>query len=203
MYALVNDATDLVEGQSGEFVPGIVGPPPPPPPTLPGYTAHLLNRPLPWGSRPSEAHALKWNGGDPEWVEVVPLDDIKGTAIARTYADVDAVYDAAIGRRASEYERAEDAARAYLAAEPKPAVVSDYITGHAQNNPTGQQQTNDWAAQQIVERADTFRWAELQMRNVRFARQADMRAAVTTDELGAAVGEWGDFLIWLRATLGL
>jgi len=131
------------------------------------------------------------------------LDALKAEAIAKTYPDVDAIYDAAVGRRVTEYARAEEAARAYLAAEVPPAVVSDYITGHATNNPTGQQQTNEWAARQIIERADAFRWAELQMRNVRFARQADMRAAGTPEELEAAVAQWEEFLTWLRLTLSL
>ena len=178
------------------------GPPMPPAP-MHGNVIHALTGPLAWPARPFSASRLVYADGTVAWTVTALLDDLKADAIAGTYADVDAVYEAAIGRRATEYERAEAAARAYLVATPKPTVVSGYVTGHAQSNPTGQQQTNEWAAQQIIERADAFRWAELQMRNVRFARQADMRAARTPEELAAAVGEWGDFITWLRATLGL
>jgi hypothetical protein len=155
--------------------------------------------------QPAPTYRLRWMGfgADPEWVEGVPLADLQAAAIAKTYPDVDAVYDAAIGRRATEYASAEAAAREYLGAEVRPEIVSGYITGHARSNPTGQQQTNEWAAQQIIERADAFRWAELQMRNVRFDRQADMRAATTPEELGAAVAEWDGFILRLRSTLGL
>jgi hypothetical protein len=203
MYALVNDLTDIVEGQSGEFALDDMGPPLPPPPTLPGYAAHLLTQPLPWASRPSDAYQLKWNGGEPVWVEVVPLVDMQASAIAQTYVDVDAVYAAAVGNRTPEYTEAEAAARAYLAVDPKPAVVSEFITDHAQDNPTGDVQTNDWAAQQIVEKADVLKWAVRQMRKVRFARQADMRAAATPQELAVAVQAWNDFITWLRSTLRL
>jgi len=155
--------------------------------------------------QPAPTYRLRWMGFDtePQWVEVVPLAELQAAAIAKTYPDVDAVYDAAIGRRATEYANAEAAAREYLATEVRPTVVSGYITGHARSNPTGQQQTNEWAAYRIIERADSFRWAELQMRNVRFDRQADMRAAIAPEELAAAVREWDGFITWLRATLGL
>jgi hypothetical protein len=163
----------------------------------------LLDGPIDWGGGGSDTAVLYMVDRVQRWVEMGPLEQLKAEAVARTYADVDAVYDAAIGRRATEYASAEAAAREYLATEMKPSVVSGYITGHARSNPTGQQQTNEWAAQQIIERADAFRWAELQMRNVRFDRQTDMRGAATPDELAAAVGTWSDFITWLRATLGL
>lgn len=153
------------------------------------------------GRRETELPYLRDTGI--EWIETASLDDLKAAAIARTYPDVDAVYDAAIGRRATEYARAEEAARAFLAAEVKPAIVSGYITGHAEKNPTGQPQSNEWSAQQIIERADAFRWAELQMRNIRFARQADMRAAATHAELATAVSQWEEFIVWLRTLLSL
>lgn len=151
----------------------------------------------------TETEVLYLIDGVEEWVETAPISDLRDKAIARTYADVDAIYEVAIGRRMTEYARAEEAARTYVATEPKPSVVSDYITGHAINNPTGLVQTNEWAAQQIIERADSFRWAELQMRNVRFARQADMRAATTAAGIAAAEASWKDFVVWLRQVLGV
>jgi hypothetical protein len=165
-------------------------------------TLVLLDAPIDWAG-PTPTAVLHLVDGVQHWVEMGPLEQLKAEAVARTYADVDAVYDAAIGRRATEYASAEAAAREYLAAEVKPGAVSGYITGHARSNPTGEQQTNEWAAQQIIERADAFRWAELQMRNVRFDRQADMRAAAAPEELTAAVAEWDGFIFWLRSTLGL
>lgn len=175
----------------------------PPPPAPGGGNWLLLPGALDWSASAAGAR-LKWLdfGAAPEW-EPPALVDLQAAAIAKTYPDVDAVYDAAVGRRVTEYARAEAAAREYMAADVKPTVVSDYIAGHAANNPTGEQQTNEWAARQIIERADAFRWAELQMRNVRFARQAEMRAATSLEELAAAMAEWEEFLTWLRSILGL
>lgn len=175
-----------------------------PPARFVGGDYRLLLAAPDWSAKPTPTTVLRWTdyGSAPAWEEVSPLDDLKAEAIARTYPDVDAVYDAAIGRRTSEYERAEEAARAYKAAGFT-GPVSDYISGHARSNPTGQHQTDEWAAQQIIERADAFRWAELQMRNVRFDRQADMRAATTHDELQTAVAAWDGFISWLRVQLGL
>lgn len=200
---LVSRNYALIEGgyvtQSTVRIEVEVGPPPPAPG---GGDWRVLPTQPEWSAPPGAR--LRWVnfGAMPQW-EAPPLADLQAAAIAKTYPDVDAIYDAAVGRRVTEYARAEEAARAYVAAEAEPAIVSDYITGHATNNPTGQQQTNAWAARQIIERADAFRWAELQMRNVRFARQADMRAAATADELAAAVAGWEEFLTWLRSTLDL
>ncbi|KQQ89551.1 hypothetical protein ASF77_23455 [Massilia sp. Leaf139] len=174
-------------------------------PVLPdGQVAHVMVERVPsFPEPPLPTSTLHVANNELYWVETAPLDQAKDLAIARTYADVDAVYEAAIGKREPEYAAAEEAARFYLAALVKPVPVSDYITGHARSNPTGKQQTNEWAARQIVERADAFKWAKLQMRNVRFDRQAEMRAATTPEQLAAAAAAWADFITWLRSTLGL
>lgn len=174
-----------------------------PPLPAPGSGDWRLLPERPDWSAPAGAR-LKWIdfGVAPTW-EIANIVDLQAAAIAKTYTDVDAVYDAAVGNREPEYAEAAAIARAFLAAEVKPSPVSEYITGHALNNPTGQVQSEAWAAQQIIERADAFNWAKLQMRNVRFARQADMRAATTPEELAAVVSGWDDFITWLRATLGL
>jgi len=177
--------------------------PPAPAPQDDRFDYYQVERVDFWRDPPSPTSIRKWRGGDPAWEETLTLDQKKLAAIARTYVDVDAVYAAAVGNRTPEYTEAEAAARVYLAADPKPTVVSEFITDHAQGNPTGEVQTNEWAAQQIVEKADVLKWAVRQMRKVRFARQGDMRTAGTSKELAAAVGEWRDFITWLRATLGL
>lgn len=169
-----------------------------------GRIAHVMVTPVPgWPTAPTATSELWVSNGELRWVEAGLLDECRAECIAKTYRDVDAVYEAAIGKREPEYVEAESVARAYLAADPKPAIVSDYITAHAANNATGLVQTNDWAAQQIVERADAFRWAKLQMRTMRFTRQRDMRTATTHEALNAAVAQWEGFITWLRSTLGL
>lgn len=200
IYEIDDSLIPLPEGLEGPPAPGES------PPVVDGFqvikvTSTLFDRGWPRG--PTDTSVLYLLDTALSWVEAGALDILRAQALVKTYHDVDAVYVAAVGNRTTEYARAEEAARAFLAADPKPTPVSDYITGHALNNPTGLLQSEAWAAQQIVERADAFKWAELQMRNVRFARQADMRAAATHDELCAAVTEWEGFIAWMRNILGL
>lgn len=123
-------------------------------------------------------------------------------AIAKTYQDVDAIYTAAVGNRTDEYQEAEKAARAYVAAGYT-GPVSQYVSDFALSNPTGVAQSNAWSADQIIARADAFHAAKLSMRSKRFSSQAGMRAATTMEELNAAVTNWSGFVVSLRAGLGL
>lgn len=200
IYAGIDDE-DFVVVQIGLPDPeGFFGPPDPEP--AGPYRYEQIPEKVFGSLRPTPTSLLMWVDGAAAWVECGVLSDLQAKAIAKTYIDVDSVYDAAVGRRTTEYARAEEAARAFQSPDFT-GPVSGYISGHAASNPTGQVQTNEWAAQQIVERADAFKWAELQMRNVRFARQADMRAATTPAELSAAVASWENFIAWLRSLLGV
>lgn len=133
----------------------------------------------------------------------VPLSDIKALAIQQTYLDVDAVYEAAIGRRATEYAEAETAARAYVEAGYPAGAASPYVADYALHNPTGEKQTDRWAADNILARADAFRAAQLAMRSTRFERQKEMRDAATKADLDAVVAHWNGFIAALRAQLEL
>lgn len=150
--------------------------------------------------QPCDGAKLFVVGGALEWD--CPLIDRTNAAIAKTYIDVDAVYEAAIGRRATEYADAESEARAYAAAGYT-GVAGEYVAGFARRNPTGIVQTSQWAAQQIMGRADAFNNAALSMRTTRFDRQADMRAATTAAELATAVTAWNNFIATTRAQLGV
>lgn len=131
--------------------------------------------------------------------EAAALQLQTAAAIAATYRDVDAVYSDAIGQRGPEYADAETDARAFIAGGELTAYVSDF----AQDNPTGQAQSNQWAAENIIARADAFRSAKLAMRSARFARQTEMRAATTTAALQLAISSWEGFIAGVRAQLGL
>jgi hypothetical protein len=133
---------------------------------------------------------------------VVNLDALKTAAIAATYADVDKVYADAVGNRTEEYKDAETDARAYAAAGYT-GTVSDYVHDYALHNPTGTTQTDQWAADQIIARADAFAQAKLSMRSQRFTSQATMRVAATQDDLSTAIAAWNNFIASLRTQLGL
>jgi hypothetical protein len=124
------------------------------------------------------------------------------TAVVQCYADVDAVTRAAVGGRTEEYRDAEAAARAFVSAGYEGDVDSD-VSSFAEHNPTGQVQTNAWAADQIIARADAFRAAQKAMRAKRFECQACMRAATTQEQLAAAVAAWRAFIAGIRSALGL
>lgn len=126
----------------------------------------------------------------------------KIAAIAATYEDVDAIYALAIGNRGDEYREAEAQARAYAAAGYS-GTPSVYITAYATSNATGVTQSNQWAADAIIARADALHAAQAALRTQRFASQADMRGAADYAELDAAVAAWGAFVQGVRASLAL
>lgn len=160
-----------------------------------------LTGPIDWAST-SETAVLHWIDGGFAWVETATLDDLKAAAIARTYPDVDKVHFDAVGNRATEYQEAERAARAFADAGYE-GEAEDEVHGFALNNPTGQAQTDRWAADRIISQADAFRTAQRMMRSVRFQRQAEMRSATTPEELNAIVAAWSGFIAGLRVQLGL
>ncbi|NML62274.1 hypothetical protein HHL21_14550 [Massilia sp. RP-1-19] len=146
----------------------------------------------------------RWDGANflPPAFSAEALEELKAHAIAQTYADVDSVYDAAIGRRATEYADAESAARQYVAGGYV-GTASSYVADFAMDNPTGLQQTDAWAADNIIARADAFRSAQLSMRSTRFVRQKGMRGAASKAELAVVVEQWNGFIASLRAQLGV
>lgn len=133
---------------------------------------------------------------------VVDLKALRASAMAKTYADVDAVTRSAVGDRAEEYRDAEAAARGFVAAGYEGAV-DESVSSYAQYNPTGQEQSNTWAADQIIARADAFRAAQKTMRARRFASQSEIRLADTPEAIEAAVEAWSEFIAGIRAALGV
>ena len=139
---------------------------------------------------------------DPTWRDDRVLADELARALAKPYADIDAVVKAAVGERTKEYERREAAARAYVASgyvDPVP----DRVAVWAQYNPTMQTQTARWSADNILARADALVAKQDAMGDQRFISQYAMRAATTLAELDAAVAAWGTFIAQIRAQLGL
>ena len=120
------------------------------------------------------------------------------SALADTYADVDAIYAAAIGSRAPEYEQTEQAALAFQAAGYT-GTASPYVADYAATAGITDQQSADL----IIARANGLRAAVLAMRSTRFTAQSTMRAATTQAELDAAVAAWRAFIAQVRTSLGL
>jgi hypothetical protein len=123
-------------------------------------------------------------------------------AVAQCYVDVDAVTKDAVGARTEEYREAEEAARTFATAGYQGDVALS-VSSYAQYNPTRQAQTNQWAADQIIAKADAYREAQVQMRARRFECQTGMRASTTREQLAAAVANWRNFIAGIRSALGL
>lgn len=200
LYIMV-DADDLCVGYNGMPDPPDFTGPPTPPPDGP-YSYFLATGKLQLTDPAAPTRRLKWNAGSPVWVETTTLSDLITTAVAKCYPDIDAVYADAVGNRTEEYKDAESDARAYKATGYT-GTVSDYVHDFAVDNPTGQVQTDQWAADQIIARADAFASAKLSMRSQRFASQAAMRAATTADDLNTVVAAWNNFIATTRQNLGL
>jgi hypothetical protein len=181
----------------------MVGPPAPPGlEPVEGTSLRQLAAPV-LRNRPSPTARARWlDTPEPVWVETATLDDLKAAAITKTYADVDKVHFDAVGNRATEYQDAERAARAF-AADSFQGEADDDVHSYALDNTTGEVQTDQWAAESIIARADAFRAAQKAMRNARFKRQSEMRAAATPEELMAVAAAWDGFIAGLRAQLGL
>lgn len=130
------------------------------------------------------------------------LDDLKANAIAKTYRDVKKAHRDAAGDLTTEYLDAEKVARSF-AAGGYAGEAEEEVHSYALDNPTGQVQTDQWAAEQIIARADAFRVAQKAMRTARFKRQSEMRTAETANDLNAVVAAWDGFIAGLRAQLGL
>jgi hypothetical protein len=128
--------------------------------------------------------------------------EAKAAAIDKAFTDVDRVTRAAIGDRVEEYRQAEEEARAYRLAEYTGEVSLD-ISSYAEHNSTGAKQTNRWAADGIIARADAFRQAQTTMRAGRFEYQAKMRDARTAADLDKVLAAWNAFIAGVRRALGL
>jgi hypothetical protein len=134
--------------------------------------------------------------------EAAALKAAIDSAVVQCYADVDAVTVAAVGGRTEEYRVAEEDARAF-AATGYAGDPSLSVSAFAKFNTTGQAQTNQWAADQIIAKADAYRAAQAQMRAKRFECQTSMRASTTPEQLAAAVAVWRSFIAGTRSALGL
>lgn len=129
--------------------------------------------------------------------DIPELVQARDHAIAKTYSDVDYIYNLAIGNRAEEYKQAEAAALAYQAAGYTGAV-SEYISSWATSNSP---MTNAQSADAIISRASALRSAMVAMRTQRFVSQAAMRAATTNAQLTSALSTWNTFIATTKAAL--
>lgn len=110
-------------------------------------------------------------------------------------ADVDAIYGAVQGNRATEYLIAESDASGYKAA----GYVGD-VPPSVACWATAKTQTSQWAADDILSTAAAWRSAQS---NIRATRLACKEAARIANDAYIAKAQWSTFLATIKATLGL
>jgi len=140
--------------------------------------------------------AAEWATALP--ADVTPISTLSASAIAKTYADTDAIYASAVGNRSDEYKLAETDALAFKAtgyAGTCPITVSSWKPSSTL--------TNQQKADTIIAQSVALRGAITAMRTQRFASQDAMSNATTQAQLNAAVATWDAFIAATRTSLGL
>lgn len=149
-----------------------------------------------------DTFVAKWNGEEVVWEDAVPLESRVESAFKVTYADIDKIYADCVGNRTEEYKDSENDARAFAAAGYEGPVTIN-VSSFAKRNPTGQIQSNEWAAKQIIAQADAYATAKVAMREQRFDTQADLREASTLADLDQIMHHWDEFIQGMRKSLKL
>jgi hypothetical protein len=120
-------------------------------------------------------------------------------AIKRIDRDVDDIYAAIIGNRASEYTLAESEADAYKAAgypaSPVPASVQSWSDAKGQ--------TPTWAADDIVATAANWRTVQANVRTKRLATKESVRIAYDQTGIDSAMAAWETYVAVTRTALGI
>lgn len=142
----------------------------------------------------------KYVNGAVEWSDGISLAERVEAAMLVTYSDIDKIYADCVGNRTEEYKDAETDARAFAAAGYAGDTTVN-VSSFAARNPTGQVQTNEWAAKQIIAQADAYSTAKVAMRQQRFDTQADLREAVDLAGLDLVMHNWGEFIAAMRMSL--
>lgn len=118
--------------------------------------------------------------------------------IKKVDADVDAIYAAAIGNRATEYELAEKEALAYKAAAyagKAPASISAWSGA--------KKESDKWATDNIIATSASWRAAQSAMRSQRLSSKEAAKGAIDLAALAAIRSTWDSFVISIRAQLGI
>lgn len=126
----------------------------------------------------------------------------RAQAVVQSNADADAFYRGYMGRRAAELAVVERVAREF-AANGYAGTVPQSVQAVMTTNSTGEPQSAQWAADDIIAQADARNAVMESIYATRNARQAEMRAAAASVELNAAVSAWTGFVDSMCSQLGV
>jgi hypothetical protein len=122
----------------------------------------------------------------------------KAQLVNKVDDDVDAILKRCVGERTSEYQRAENQARAYKAGGyigNASKLVHDWAVIKGQ--------TDAWAANNIIAQADTWIGAQDVIREHRLRAKESYRSATTEEQLNTTLATWGTFSNYIRGQLGI
>ena len=173
-------------------------------PSLTSITATVQDLTLPEDWIPGAyAYNGAWTVADQSILDVVAVEKLVvlrrniADLVCRIDADADAIYAAKLGNRTTEYADAEIAAIAYRAAGYTGTVPED-----VQSWATSTGSPAQWAADDIIATADSWRAAQKVIRARRLNCKEPARKATTQAELDAIEAQWSAFVAQIRMQLG-
>lgn len=113
-------------------------------------------------------------------------------------SDVDTIYTAALGNRATEYAQAEAEAQSY-----KDCGYADDVPAYVQAWATATGYSAAWAADNILTTAAAWRTAQTAIRANRLACKEAARNASDVAALTTVATEWQAFVVAIKAQLGV
>lgn len=120
----------------------------------------------------------------------------KSDLITKIDADIDSIVTKVVGRRETEYLKAEEQALAYIAANYTGAVPA-----FVQSWATAKNQTATWSADDIAATAAAWRTAQASMRANRLKHKEDARNAADAAALSLIETSWNTFLAAIKTQL--
>lgn len=126
------------------------------------------------------------------------LANNKGSSLVEIDISNDSIVTLAIGRRDTEYLMAEKQAQAYIDA----GYVGDtypYVSSWAM----AKNETDRWAADNIIDTANTWRAIQSDVREKRLVHKENIRNATTTDEVAVIMQSWYAYVEIIKTQLGI
>jgi hypothetical protein len=124
-------------------------------------------------------------------------------AVLKIDVDADAIRNAVLGGRTTEYQEALADAQAFAAAGFAGTVPPGVKSWLDAKTAVGAGWTAQQAAQDILDTGAAWKAAQDAIRSHRLLRKEQVRAATTLAQIDEAMAAWGAFTVYIRTQLGL